>query len=90
MLIYLRAGASLETKVPLGTYWIRGASGTFWYGEPALFGDDTSYFKLANKDGSDDGFKFIQQGRQLSGFRLRLVTQQNGNLASSPIDAKDF
>jgi len=90
MLIYVRAGASFETKVPLGTYIIRGASGAFWYGEPALFGDDTSYFQLANKDGADDAFKFVQQGRQLSGFRLRLVSRQNGNLASRPIGAKDF
>jgi hypothetical protein len=41
MLIYVDRNSNFETKVPLGTYKIRGAFGPTWYGENRLFGPDT-------------------------------------------------
>ena len=90
MLIYVRRGTTYQTLVPLGTYHIRGASGMLWYGEKVLFGEATSYFKLSDKDGLDDEFKFERVGNRFMGFRLKLIKQEGGNMATDPIDPKDF
>ena len=90
MFIYVRGGASFETQVPIGTYKIRGASGTSWYGEPDLFGKGTRYFRLAGKDDLDDEFKFTRRGNQVSGYHLKLLKQESGNLESTPIDPGEF
>jgi hypothetical protein len=90
MLIYVRGGSTYETKVPLGTYHIRGASGAFWYGEKDLFGEETSYFKLSDSSGLDDEFKFERKGNQVEGYSLKLIKQRDGNLDTKPIDRGDF
>ncbi len=77
--MFIRAGQSAETLVPLGTYRIRYATGETWYGEDFLFGPQTSYSE------ADQSFRFVDEGYQYSGYTLELFLQQDGNLSTSRI-----
>ena len=46
LMIFVGANQTFETKVPLGTYRIFGATGNVWYGNERLFGPATTYFVL--------------------------------------------
>jgi hypothetical protein len=46
LMIYVGANQTFETKIPLGTYRIFGATGNVWYGNERLFGPATTYFVL--------------------------------------------
>jgi len=89
MLIYIEAGRTYETKVPLGTYRIRGASGSTWYGVGDLFGPSTSFFELRGKD-ADNTFAFVRVGNQLTGRQITLVKQVGGNLETNVIGKERF
>jgi curved DNA-binding protein CbpA len=82
--LYVRAGSMYETKVPLGLYEVRYASGHSWYGPKNLFGVDTFYGKL------DEDFSFQQSGGEVSGWRVELINQPHGNLRTSKIQPADF
>jgi hypothetical protein len=62
MLLFIGPNQTFETKVALGTYKIRGASGDILYGEKNLFGPSTSFFVLCRLTGpsfaGDDEFQF--------------------------------
>jgi hypothetical protein len=90
MLIYVSRNSTFETKVPLGTYKIRGAFGPTWYGEKHVFGPDTTYFKFVQKDGKNDEFSFRRTGNQVNGYVVRLIKQVAGNLETPEIRADDF
>jgi len=47
---FIRAGERIELKLPAGSYRIRYATGFEWYGEKHLFGEDTRYTQLMDKD----------------------------------------
>lgn len=74
---FIRSGGVLDIKVPLGTYEIRYATGTQWYGPDYLFGPETAYSK------ADSLFTFEFDGYQYSGYTVELIMQQNGNLRTS-------
>lgn len=76
---FIHSGETIDIKVPLGTYEIRYASGTKWYGLDYLFGSDTTYNK------ADSTFDFSFDGYQYSGYTIELIMQQNGNLSTSGI-----
>ena len=76
---FIRSGGTIDIKIPLGTYEIRYASGTKWYGLDYLFGPDTTYSK------ADSTFDFSFDGYQYSGYTIELIMQQNGNLSTSRI-----
>ena len=90
MLIYVGRDSRYETKVPLGTYKIRGVFGETWYGEKHLFGPDSSYFRLVQKDGRSDEFTFRRTGNQVNGYVVRLIKRVEGNLETPTIGANDF
>jgi len=50
MLIYIEGGKTFDTKISLGTYRIRVASGATWYGSQALFGPGTTLRPAAGHD----------------------------------------
>lgn len=77
--MFIRAGQSAETLVPLGTYRIRYATGETWYGEDFLFGPQTSYSE------ADQSFRFMDEGYQYSGYTLELFLQRHGNLSTNRI-----
>jgi len=82
--VFVHAGQSVSTKVPLGSYKIKYAVGTQWYGEADLFGPSTSY------NMADKRFDFEKKGDSVFGFTVKLFSQPHGNLATTQIGRKDF
>jgi hypothetical protein len=85
MTIFVRGGENVETLVPLGSYYVKYASGTTWYGYDHLFGDyHTGYSK------ADEVFNFTVDGDTVRGFSITLYTVEGGNLSTSGITATEF
>ena len=85
MAIFVRGGDSVTTKVPLGNYTIKYASGNNnWYGSKHLFGKETQYSK------ADSTFDFKQTYNQISGYTVSLFRVSNGNLRTSTINPSEF
>jgi hypothetical protein len=84
MTIFIKGGNTIRTKVPLGTFEIRYASGEQWYGYKHLFGNDTSYSK------ADESFDFRNTGYQITGYTLTLYRVSNGNLRTSHMNPSEF
>ncbi|MCK5539199.1 MAG: J domain-containing protein [Bacteroidales bacterium] len=83
--IFIRAGESFKTEVPIGTYKMKYATGSKWYGQKYLFGKyDTRYSK------SDDELVFKVEGNHVLGRVIELFMQINGNFKTENIQAKDF
>lgn len=82
--VFVRAGQTAEVLAPLGTYELRYASGTTWYGKAFLFGPQTSYSKSAS------GFVFSEQYDGYSGHTVTLYKVRNGNLSTNQITAEKF
>jgi hypothetical protein len=84
VVIFVRGGQPTEVMVPVGTYEIRYASGTTWYGESYLFGPDTAYTK------TDEDFDFRRTPNGYSGYTVTLYKVERGNLSTSPLQPEDF
>lgn len=84
MTFFIYGGQRFETKVPLGIYYLKYASGEAWYGEGRWFGPNTSYSK------ADQTFEFYRLGSQISGYTVELILQRSGNLSTRKISASDF
>ena len=92
MYLFIRAGQSAEMKVPLGTFEIKWAAGTKWYGYEKEFGESTAYGK------ADKLFKFEQTVTQTStGYTtstthrtITLFPVASGNLSTRSILADQF
>ncbi len=85
MTIFVRGGQDVETTVPLGSYYVKYASGTTWYGYDHLFGDyHTGYSK------ADEVFNFSVDGDTVRGFSITLYAVEGGNLTTSGITASEF
>ena len=85
MTIFIIGGSSVTTKVPLGSYTIKYASGTGqWFGYDILFGKQTQYSK------ADTAFIFENTGYQITGYTLSLYRVANGNLSTSSINPSEF
>lgn len=84
VLLYLSNGVTKRTKVPLGTYELRYASGTTWFGEKGLFGPGTQRFKAQTQL----AFRVERDG--VAGHSIRLIKQRDGNLGTKLIDESEF
>lgn len=84
LVAFIRAGETLETKMPVGVFEIKVASGDTWYGLKRMFGPATRFSKLAST------FDFSTTSTGYSGNRIELVTQAAGNLAQQSIDPSNF
>jgi hypothetical protein len=82
--IFIRAGRSIQTEVPLGSYRLKYATGTTWYGQNYLFGDETVYST------ADARFDFAAKGDQVSGYTVELYLQQHGNLRTKNLKASEW
>lgn len=81
MTIFVQEGATTsKISVPSGTYEMRYATGRTWYGEEALFGDDTTYNK------ADSDFTFSNG----LGYSVELYLQQFGNLETRRLNKNNF
>jgi len=89
LLFYVMGGTALEVNVPAGQYYVRGASGSQWYGESKLFGSGTRYFRMSQRnDSSGEGSRFtFAQGRM---YTLTLKGVADGNVSAPSISAADF
>ena len=84
MTAYIRGGDTLKTKVPVGSYILKYASGVQWYGTKNYFGDDTSFSK------ADEVFFFRRTYDGYEGYTVELILQQHGNLHTSNIGKSNF
>jgi hypothetical protein len=85
MTIFMAAGQTYETKVPLGSYVLRYASGKEWYGQKHLFGPCRTQFFEAQTV-----MTFSREGNRLSGHSIELIKQAGGNLSTRGVDEDDF
>ena len=84
MTMYAEGGRDLKTKVPLGTFKIRYASGKTWYGTKLRFGPKTSYAKAV------EIFEFKRIGNKVTGYTVELIPQIGGNMRTIPISPEEF
>jgi hypothetical protein len=82
--IFIRAGQQVRLEVPLGSFEIKYAMGTTWYGMEYLFGLETSVAK------ADKIFDFHIKGDKVSGYTIELIKQEGGNLHTRDISLDDF
>ena len=84
VVVFVHGGQRTEVLVPVGTYEIRYASGSTWYGENYLFGPETDYTK------TDEEFAFRRTPDGYSGYSVTLYKVAHGNLSTSQIRPEDF
>ena len=89
-MIFVRGGERYETKMPLGSYYVRAASGSTWYGKKDFFGPSTSFFRLQTLDGRQQALEFSQQGNILRGQTIVMKSVAQGNLRQEPISREQF
>jgi hypothetical protein len=81
---FVQPGTTIDVQAPLGSYIMKYASGTDWYGQTDLFGDDTEYFKI------DDNYEFTYDDGMYYGYTVQLFSLQSGIFANDAIDADSF
>ncbi|MEQ1658682.1 MAG: hypothetical protein ABL896_07885 [Hylemonella sp.] len=86
MTMFVRGGQTWETKVPLGSFKVKYATGMKWYGpQPErLFGPQTRVNE------ADSVFHFRVEGNRVNGYTIQLIKQVGGNLKTRPIGRNDF
>jgi hypothetical protein len=94
MIIFVRGGEIYSSKMPLGTYKIRGATGSTWYSKEAFFGPATRFFRLQDKNGKGPEastiIRFWQERNKIFGMTLILKNVVGGNMAQEPISRDEF
>lgn len=82
--VFVRANSTTEFKVPLGSYVVKSAEGTSWYGFNDLFGNETSY------ETEEQVFDFYKDGNYVVGKEYQIQKTPYGNLNSREITANEF
>ena len=82
--VFVQGGDTVNVDIPLGTYRVRMAAGTTWYGEKVRFGSKTAYSQI------DQPLAFSVEGDRLIGHALELSQVRNGNLRLSQISPDQF
>ena len=81
---FIKRGKRFYVEIPLGTYQMKYAAGDIWYGKEHYFGENTSYYL------GDDLLKFFVEGQTVSGLRIELILQLDGNLHTRQITGCEF
>ena len=76
----MRGGSTRSYPVPLGTFFLKYATGQSWCSESELFGETTA----TNK--TDDSFTFEEHTH----WTVELILQPNGNLGTHSIPRAQF
>ena len=84
MTAFINGGVPFETTVPLGSYELRYAAGSEWYGSVLDFGPSASYFRSPTR------FQFTSSTDGYMGYTVELILQAGGNLRTTRIDAEEF
>src|SRR3989338_448363 len=82
--VFIRSGQSVTLDLPLGSYKLKYAAGSQWYGTKFLFGPETAYSV------ADKRFYFGVSGDHVSGYTVELYLQPHGNLKTNRISAEEF
>ena len=77
--VFIAAGKSSSIKLNAGTYTIKVAYGTEWYGETDLFGAKGAYLQL--KNGTSESFTLKKNYK----YTLKLQSGTSGNVGSSTV-----
>jgi hypothetical protein len=92
--IYVKGGESYSTKVPVGTYNFRAATGNEWYGREELFGPNTRFFRLKPKSGAaadvQPTLQFRKERNRIVGMTISLKGVANGNLEQEAMSRAQF
>lgn len=81
---FIQSSQTLKTKVPIGRYKLKYATGSTWFGEQELFGPETSY-NIADKV-----MDFRETYNGYEGHTVELILQRNGNLQTRNIPPSSF
>lgn len=84
MSFFLHGNQNTNMPIPLGEYEIYYASGSEWFGEEVLFGEDTHYYKMRG------AYKSAWAGMEPVNQTVDLHSASNDYVISDPIDAKNF
>jgi len=92
--IFVRGGERYSTKVPVGNYVLRVASGYTWYGREYLFGPDTRFFRLRSKRGAglDESpvLEFKKERNRIVGRTLNFEGSVDGNMEEEKLTRSEF
>jgi hypothetical protein len=84
MTFFVQGGQSFEAVVPVGTYRVKYAAGSTWYGVDLVFGPDTRYREAVKI------FEFSVKNKQITGNTIELTGQGGSNLHTKTISAHQF
>ncbi|WLA39700.1 hypothetical protein QNJ95_43830 [Bradyrhizobium elkanii] len=92
--VFVRRGEPYSTKVPIGNYSLRVASGSTWYGREELFGPDTQFFRLRGKKGAtvDQSLvlEFKKERNRIVGHTLSFEGSVDGNMEQEAMTRSEF
>lgn len=81
---FIERGNTLSIEVPLGSYKLKFAAGSAWYGMKHLFGPNTSYSYIPDK------LTFYVSGDYSRGHAIELIPQVGGNLDTRKMRPEDW
>ncbi len=79
----IHSGRTLQLDVPLGSYELKYAMFTSWYGFDR-FGPDAVFSR------ADTRLDFRDEGDHVTGYTIELFLQRDGNLETEELDPEDF
>jgi tetratricopeptide (TPR) repeat protein len=83
--IFLHAGQSCTIEVPPGDYTIKQATGTDWFGEEIMFGDEGYYEKMTYDNGND----YFNLGDNVI-TTITLSVSEGGNVGGEEVPRSNF
>ena len=81
---FIRRGDRFTTHLPAGTYELRYASGSVWYGTQHLFGPRTRRAK------ADEDLELVESDTSYSSLTVDLLLQKAGNLHEQLLSHEEF
>ena len=90
---YIRAGTIFKmSRVPRGTYYIKGFYGNDWNPTRRSACGTAGYFDSNQQFSAspDDTFEMVSNGRGFSTNTITLYGVENGNMAQQPLSAEQF
>ncbi|MBH0176971.1 MAG: hypothetical protein HP491_03700 [Nitrospira sp.] len=84
MTFFIQGGQSFEAVVPVGTYRVKYATGTTWYGVDFVFGSATRYGEAVKV------LEFSMKNNQISGSTIELPPQGGSSSHTKTISAHQF
>jgi hypothetical protein len=89
MAFFIKAGSHYKGKVPFGEYRIYGVHGTAWYDWKDYFGDESTFFRMQEKD-QNEIVTFYKDKTTAHGKTLTLKGVVDGNAVRVSIDRAEF